>query len=79
MVNFNYTEQDVSTMLGIATPWPTTDIILKLVEATDILLHHHNYDGHGYELLQGAMNEGIRRVETITSTRKEAYERHLLE
>jgi hypothetical protein len=29
--------------------WPTVDVIAKLVEAAEILLHRCDYDGHGYE------------------------------
>jgi hypothetical protein len=37
-----------------ASPWPSRDVVAKLVEASDILLDDHNYDGHGYELISGA-------------------------
>ncbi len=29
--------------------WPTVDVIAKLAEAAEILLHRCDYDGHGYE------------------------------
>jgi len=29
--------------------WPAVDVIAKLVEAAEILLHRCDYDGHGYE------------------------------
>lgn len=34
------------------TAWTLNDIIKKLCEATDILLHEKDYDGHGYEEMQ---------------------------
>lgn len=30
-------------------PWPLKDVISKLCDAAEILLHEKNYDGHGYE------------------------------
>lgn len=38
-----------------ADPWPTKDVIAKLIEAAEILLHQHNYDGHGYEEITAAV------------------------
>lgn len=37
-----------------ACPWPAKDIVAKLVEAADILLDRHDYDGHGWEALHEA-------------------------
>lgn len=37
-----------------ATPWPARDVVAKLVEASDILLDEHDYDGHGHELIAEA-------------------------
>lgn len=34
-----------------ASAWPPRDIVAKLVDASEILLHQHNYDGHGYEAI----------------------------
>lgn len=31
------------------TAWPFKDVLTKLVEASDILLHKRDYDGHGWE------------------------------
>lgn len=31
------------------SPWPARDIVAKLVEASDLLLDHCNYDGDGWE------------------------------
>lgn len=36
-------------------PWPLRDIVSKLCEATEILLHEKNYDGHGHEQISCAL------------------------
>jgi hypothetical protein len=41
-----------------ASPWPARDVVAKLVEAADILLDGHNYDGHGHEMISGARRVG---------------------
>lgn len=33
-------------------PWPMVGIVAKLVEAADILLDEHSYDGHGWEEIE---------------------------
>jgi hypothetical protein len=43
-------------------PWPDDDIIAKLCEGVDILLHKRDYDGHGYEELQHAMETARERL-----------------
>lgn len=40
-----------------ASPWPPSDVITKLCEATDILLNEKNYDGHGHEEIRYALTE----------------------
>lgn len=36
-------------------PWPIHDVVSKLVEASEILLHKKNYDGHGWEEISHAV------------------------
>ncbi len=36
--------------------WPLRDVITKLVEASEILLHQKNYDGHGWEQISHAVD-----------------------
>jgi hypothetical protein len=38
--------------------WPTKDVLDKLIEAAEILLHRHDYDGHGWELIANAVDRG---------------------
>ena len=47
---------------SMATPWPIHDVLAKLADASDILLHHYNYDGHGYEQIE----ECVRRARDYT-------------
>lgn len=39
----------------INEPWPTKDIIAKLVEAANILMDDANYDGYGWEEIKAAI------------------------
>ena len=47
-------ESSARPTCSTATPWPPRDAVEKLVEATDILLDLHNYDGHGWEMVHEA-------------------------
>lgn len=39
-------------------PWPLRDIVLKLCEAAEILLHGKDYDEHGHEQIAHALKLG---------------------
>lgn len=39
-------------------PWPTKDVLAKLIEAAEILLHQKSYDGHGYEQIEICVKRG---------------------
>ena len=39
-------------------PWPLKDVVEKLCEAAEILLHEKNYDGHGHEEIAQALDAG---------------------
>jgi hypothetical protein len=51
----------VSQILGLNQPWPLVDVLKKLVEASEILLHKKSYDGHGYE----EINQAVDRAKEI--------------
>lgn len=38
--------------------WPLRDVLAKLVEAGEILMHQKNYDGHGWEEISTAIERG---------------------
>lgn len=60
----------LNVALGNDTQWPLTLLLDKLCEAADLLLHHCDYDGDGWEKIQYAMNEGRKRSEQITDSLK---------
>ena len=45
--------------------WNTHDVIAKLVEATDILLHRKDYDGHGWEEIEICYQRGKEILQQI--------------
>jgi hypothetical protein len=55
--------KEVIEILGLANPWPLIDVLGKLIEATEILLHDKNYDRHGWE----EMNHCVIRGKEIVS------------
>ena len=44
-------------------PWPVKDVLGKLVEAANILLNDHDYDGHGWEEINVARDKAIEIIE----------------
>jgi len=44
--------------------WPTKDVLEKLIEAAELLLHRHDYDGHRYEEIAEAVELAKRIVAT---------------
>lgn len=55
----------IEIILGMATTFPTIDILKRLSDATDTLLHRHDYDGHGWEVIQYSMEAANARIEEI--------------
>lgn len=55
----------MGALLGADTPWPTTDVLAKLADAGDHLLHAHDCDTHGWE--------EIGRAVTVARERLAAY------
>lgn len=45
--------------------WNTHDVIEKLCEATDILLHKKDYDGHGHEEILICLQRGRELLQQI--------------
>jgi hypothetical protein len=48
--------ETVREVLPEDSAWPVKDVLTKLVEAAEILLHRYDYDGHGYEEILAAVN-----------------------
>ena len=53
--------------IDISSAWTTADLLERLCEATDILLHKKDYDGDGWEILQTALKLGRERVVQLRS------------
>ena len=47
---------DIPSNARLDKPWPFRDVLAKLVEAAEILLHRCDYDGHGYEEILAAVD-----------------------
>jgi hypothetical protein len=41
----------INEIIGLNEPYSLRDILLKLVEASNILMHEKNYDGTGWEFI----------------------------
>lgn len=52
----------LEAVLGMSEPWPTMDILAKLIDATDHLLSVHGCDTHGHELFRAAVTAGKARL-----------------
>lgn len=48
----------IAEIIGADQPWPLRDVLNKLIEASDILLHNKSYDGHGWEEISHAVERG---------------------
>ena len=56
--------------LGVNTPLPTRDLLLELTKAADILIREKNYDGHGWELIDGAITKTAEREQQLEAAAK---------
>lgn len=43
---------NMEAILATGTAWPLHDVLKKLIEASEILLHKKDYDGHNYEEIE---------------------------
>ena len=44
-------------ILGLSEPYSLDSVLEKLIEASEILLHQKNYDGHGWEIISEAVTQ----------------------
>lgn len=51
--------------LGVNDAWPITDVLLKLIEATEYLLDVKNYDKTGWEEVSHCTKVGRKMMESI--------------
>ncbi len=59
LLSSDLAERHAALMRALAqdTPWPLADVLAKLIEASDILMHRKGYDGEGWELIQQATRQ----------------------
>lgn len=55
------------SLLGLNESWPLKDIISKLIEASEILLNYHSYDGQGYEEIQLCVAKAKEKIALLDS------------
>lgn len=60
----------IDEILRLDQPWPLKDILAKLIEASDILLHEKNYDQHGWEIISHATEEA-KKIKALLEPPKE--------
>jgi len=65
----------LESLLGLRTSFPTVDILTRLVDATDKLLHHCSYDGQGWEVLQESMEFAKKRIDSFRQVQKYLVEK----
>ncbi len=56
----------VSEILMQSEPWPLTDILKRLIDAADILLHKKDYDGSDHEEIYLSMNKAKEWLTQLT-------------
>lgn len=57
----------VKEFLGLEEAWPLINVLEKLVEATNILLHKKSYDGHGWEDINHCVARGEQIIKNLNS------------
>lgn len=65
--------------LDLNQPWDTEAVINKLIWATEYLLHHQSYDGHGHEELQLCVTRGKEIIAKIQDQHKAEAEKEVSE
>lgn len=66
-------KDNVDVPLNNGEPWNTHDVIAKLIEAADILLHKKDYDGHGWEEIEICYNKGKELLEQINKNHEKQF------
>ena len=52
------TREQIIEVFGLDNPWTLKDVLNKLIEASEILLHKKNYDRHGWEEISHCVKRG---------------------
>lgn len=61
-------------LLDLDNPWPTKDVLQKLIDATKILLHKKDYDGPNYEEMEICVKRAEALVEALNGSGGEDQE-----
>lgn len=56
----------LQSVLALDNAWCLKDVIKKLIEASEILLHQKNYDGHGWEEISHCVDRGKEIVSILS-------------
>ena len=69
------TDKILEDLLGLRTAFPTIDILTRLTEAGDVLLHRYDYDAHGWEVLHYCIEDAKKRIEAFRQAHKYLVEK----
>ena len=64
-IGVSNSDNDLNKLLSHDNPWPLNDVLKKLIEASEILLHDLNYDGDGWEKIDICKKRGEDIIEII--------------
>lgn len=56
----------LQSVLALDNAWCLKDVMKKLIEASEILLHQKNYDGHGWEEISHCVDRGKEIVSILS-------------
>ena len=56
----------LQSVLALDNAWCLKDVMKKLIEASEILLHQKNYDGHGWEEINHCVERGKEIVSILS-------------
>ncbi len=59
-------DDKLARILRLDTPYPLQEVLTKLVGATHHLLHDHNCDGHGWEVISCALDSATSIAAELT-------------
>lgn len=65
-----YGEGLLTKILQTDNPWSLKETLLKLIEASNILLINKSYDGHGWELINQARDKAEEIIDILNNPSK---------
>jgi hypothetical protein len=64
----------IDEIIGMDKAWPLVDVLYKLVEASEILLHKKNYDGHGWEEIEHCIKRGKEIIQIFDNLKNKSHD-----